>query len=83
MKFEAVSDYPGSPPLYLRMTRSGGQLRGEVGIDGSSYRPVGSELAVAALGGVKNFGILLSKRSRNEDTPAPPLRVFFIREDVK
>ncbi len=82
VRLEPVPDFPGSPPVYLRLSLSNDRIAGEVSIDGREFHPVGTGVPLTGLGALKRYGIIASKYTRKEETPFPPLRVFFAREDL-
>lgn len=79
-----VPDYPGSPPVYLRLrgeATAGGVVVAECSVDGSTFRPVGPAVPASALGKLDSFGLVISKRTPvNEPMPSP--RLFFVQEDL-
>ena len=75
---ESVPDYPGSPPVYLRLSLTRGRLEGAASVDGRNYRAVGSGVAMANLGKARKVGAVATRRPASPEMPAPPLRLFFV-----
>jgi hypothetical protein len=75
---ESAPDYPGSPPVYLRLTHARGRIEGAASVDGRSYRVVGSGVSLNGLGKPKAAGVVATRRTGSAEGPAPPLRVLFV-----
>lgn len=82
VKLESNPDFPGSPPLYLRMSLASNKLEGEVSLNGRDFMPVGKTVEIGSAGSLKSYGIIASRHSRQDDPAPAPLHIPFVREDL-
>lgn len=83
VSLESIPDFPGSPPVFLRLAIRGGRIEGSASVDGREYRTVGKGIPLAQLGKVSRVGLTATRRPGLEQAVIPPLRVFFIGVDTR
>lgn len=79
---QSIADFPGSPPVYLRLKTRGGRITGECSVDGERWRVVGRPIAAEALGRLREYGALSSRRVEAQAGPAPSTRFYFVQQDL-
>ncbi len=57
VRFESSPDYPGTPPVYLRVRSDGREVWGEASPDGDRFERVGKAIALENLGQLERVGL--------------------------
>jgi hypothetical protein len=57
VRFESAPDYPGTPPVYLRVRSDGREVWGEASPDGERFERVGSAIAMEKFGKLERVGL--------------------------
>lgn len=76
-----VADFPGSPPVILRVSCRNGILQGSFSRDDIEYTDLGLRVPLAALGSGAVIGYQLGMNKWNTSTAPPPL-VYWLRHEV-
>lgn len=74
-------DFPGSPPVYLRLRSEADNIVGEFSVDAQVWRRVSTPVPVARLGRLTSFGVVASRR-QSASSPVPPIRFFNAQQDL-
>ncbi len=74
---ENAPDFPGRPPVYLRLKQSNvtGEIEGYYSVNGADFLPVGKPVDLASFGRLRSVGLVAARRE-----PVPqnkPVRVSF------
>jgi hypothetical protein len=77
---ESIPDFPGSPPVFLRLTQTKDKIEGAASVDGRTYRTVGSGVPLTGLGQAKTIGAVASRRTGNPETPIPSLELLYVTQ---
>lgn len=75
-------DFPGRPPVFLRIEAAGGKLSGFYSRDSAQYLTVPFQMAAASLGPDPRAGIRSSLDPWNKDTRPQPARFYFVRQEI-
>jgi hypothetical protein len=78
VRFESIPDYPGSPPVYLRLRSDGREVWGESSPDGEAYDRVGTPIPLARLGNLERQGLTLTYHAGHGTPPLPGFRVNWL-----
>jgi hypothetical protein len=73
-----VQDYPGAPPVLLRLEKRGNIIRASISRDHESYRMVPGEVSTNELGEVRRLGLLSTVAHWTSDVVRPPARVYWV-----
>jgi hypothetical protein len=76
-----IPDFPGSPPVILRLEKVGQYLNGSVTRDGNRFVPVG-QIPVGELGELRRVGLLAGIAHWTSQISRPPARIYWMREEV-
>lgn len=60
VRFESIPDYPGAPPVYLRVRSNGQEVWGEASPNGELYDRVGTPIPLDRLGALARVGMSLT-----------------------
>ena len=73
-----IADFPGNPPVLLRLEKSGGLVRASVSRDLETFLPLG-EVAVADLGDIERVGVVTSIAHWTTHENRPPGHIYWVR----
>lgn len=76
-------DFPGAPPLILRLESRGGRIGASFTRDGVQIETLPLDVSVAELGEDVVFGLQAGRSSWSIQAPAAPARVAWILEEVE
>lgn len=78
-----VPDFPGTPPVYLRLAAQDGVIRGSFSRDGLHFELIPSEIPESEIGGsVISFGGELELSHWLQPGPRPPARFLALEQDM-
>lgn len=77
-----VPDYHGSPPLSLRLERTGGWITGAYSRDGERFKPFEQKIPASALGAELSAGLILATSLKSKSPFPPSLASSFIRREL-
>jgi len=78
-----VPDFPGAPPVYLRLAAKDGVIQGSFSRDGVHFEPVPGEIPEAEIGGsVISFGGEMTLSHWLQPGPRPPARFLALEQDM-
>ncbi len=78
---QPTPDFPGSPPVYLRLRGEAGSIIAECSVDGRTFRRVSTPVPASRLGKLTSFGAVASRRPPGVGS-VPAVRFFFAQEDL-
>lgn len=73
-----IQDYPGAPPVLLRLEKRAGIVRASISRVHETYRIVPGEVSTDELGEVRRLGILSTVAHWTSDVLRPPARVYWV-----
>lgn len=84
VRFESIPDYPGAPPVYLRVRTNGREVWGEASANGERYERVGTPIPVERLGKMERLGLTQTFHAGHGGPSLPGYRVDWLglREEV-
>jgi len=74
-----LQDYPGNPPIALRLEKRGAVIRASVSRDLESFTPLPGEVKAAELGEVRRIGVVASIAHWTSQVSRPPARIYWVR----
>ena len=77
-----VPDYPGSPPIHLRLSASNGKVRASYSRDGVHFETIPAEISLDELGAIRSYGANASLSHWLQEEPRPPARFYAVEQDV-
>lgn len=77
-----VADYPGAPPIHLRLSASDGIIRASYSRDGVHFETIPAEISLNELGAVRSYGANTSLSHWLQAEPRPAARFYAIEQDV-
>jgi len=78
----ARTDFPGSPPLVLRLECIHGIVRGSFSRDESNFESLPADMYLDELGGDVHVGLTTQLTSWNQAEVPPSPRFFFVRQEI-
>ncbi len=79
-----IPDFPGTPPVLLRMQKSEGVIRASVSRDMETFVSLPGEVTIADTGDIRSLGVSASIAHWTTQESRPPVRIYWIRiEQVK
>ncbi len=77
-----LPDFPGTPPLVLRMEKGGGVLRASFSRDLETYTVLPVEVKLDEIGAVKEIGLVASIAHWTSKVTRPPARIYWVRVEA-
>lgn len=78
----SVPDYPGSPPIHLRLSAKNGVVRASYSRDGVHFETIPGGIPVEELGEVRAFGAEMTLSHWLQPGPRPPARFLAIEQHL-
>jgi hypothetical protein len=75
----SVSDFPGNPPVTLRLTASAGIVRGYLSRDGVRFTQIDEEVQLSDLGSELRFGIVTGTSSWSDAPRHVEPRFYYVQ----
>jgi hypothetical protein len=76
------SNFPGNPPVILRMSNRGGILQGSYSRDGIEFEAIDLEVPLEQLGKDVEIGLHSAKSTWGSSTAPPPPRFRYLHQDI-
>lgn len=77
-----MPDFPGAPPIYLRLTAQDGYLTGGFSRDGRNYETIPARIPLAELGPIRGYGLEAALSHWLPIGRRPPARLISIEQGV-
>ena len=77
-----MPDFPGAPPIYLRLTAQDGYLTGSFSRDGEHYRSTPTRIPLAELGSIRSYGLEAGLSHWLQVGRRPPARLISIEHGL-
>jgi hypothetical protein len=74
-----IPDFPGAPPIILRVEKHGAVIRAGVSRDAATFVPILGEVRVSDLGELQRVGIITSIAHWTTQGSRPPARVYWMQ----
>jgi hypothetical protein len=78
VRFESIPDYPGAPPVYLRVRTNGREVWGEASANGEVFDRVGTPIAIERLGKLERVGLTQTFHAGHGGPGLPGYRVDWV-----
>lgn len=77
-----MPDFPGAPPIYLRLTARDGYMTGSFSRDGEHYESIPARIPLAELGSVRGYGLEADLSHWVQVGSRPPVRLISIEQGL-
>jgi hypothetical protein len=74
-----IPDFPGAPPVILRVEKRGALIRAGVSRDAATFVPIPGEVSVNDLGEIERVGITTSIAHWTTQGSRPPARIYWMQ----
>ncbi|MCC7343048.1 MAG: hypothetical protein IT170_18340 [Bryobacterales bacterium] len=77
-----VRDFPGAPPIFLRLTARDGYLTGSFSRDGEEYTEISTRIPLKELGQIRSYGLEAALSHWMQPGSRPPIRLLSIEHGL-
>jgi hypothetical protein len=74
-----IPDFPGTPPVMLRLEKRGDIIRASVSRDLDTFTSLPGEVKAAELGSVQRIGVVLAVAHWTSNVSRPPAGIYWVR----